>query len=250
MVGIGQEQDADTVALRTLIEASRGEVDEQLGGAELTARIGAALAVWREQRERVEAEDEGQRKGERVLVPEWLANVYEQQPVLQLGAGRKPIQGAVNHSGVIPPGVLMPFIDLQRDLDLMPWDKKVKGQDCIVGSYGTIVGLDLLEHIEDVLGFLVECARLLVPGGLLYLRYGASDNPAAYGDPTHKHWLMDSSLDFVCQGTSWGDHYGAFYVDTLGRYIDRYTKVSVGRTNADPRWPNNGDWLAVLRKLG
>lgn len=182
--------------------------------------------------------------------PEWIGNVWSQGRTLQLGCGRRPMMGADNHSLPAPPGVSMPYVNYVRDLDRMPWGEAYEGGDALPqGVYDCVVGLDLLEHVEDVLGFMVECALLLRPGGLLVLRYGASDNPASYTDPTHKHWLTEESLTFCCEGTRLGGHYGAFYVDSLGRGILRYELQSVGRSNPDPRWPEQGDWLALLRKL-
>lgn len=190
--------------------------------------------------------------------PEWIGNPWARagQRTLNLGCGRRPMVEAENHCLPPPPGVSMPYVNYVRDLDRMPWGQAYaaghgypRGDALPQGAWDVVVGLDLLEHIDDVLGFLVEAALLLRPGGLLVLRYGAADNPASYTDPTHKHWLTEESLTFACRGTRLGDHYGAFYVDTLGRGILRYELVSVERTNADPRWPELGDWQALLRKL-
>lgn len=189
-------------------------------------------------------------------------------PLLVLGCGRRPVEGATNHNlgRYGRDGQRMDWVDVARDLDCLLWGRRIhrelgagwgwtadhtglyRTEEAIKGLYGSILALDLLEHIKDVLAFCNECWELLEPGGLLVVRAGAHDNPASYTDPTHRHWFTRESLDFLDPTTRLGAHYGAFYVDSLYRPVLPWYMLGVGRSNADGRWPTTGDWLWLLQK--
>jgi len=178
-------------------------------------------------------------------------------PLLVLGCGRRPYEGATNHNLTR----IGDWVDVARDLDVPYWQSTVerrlrvgassklhRTEERIKGTYRTILAIDLLEHVTDVLGFCWEAWQLLEPGGLLVVRAAAYDNPCSYTDPTHLHWFNRESLDFLDPTTRWGGHYGAFYVDKQYRPLLPYYVLRVGRSNADGRWPELGDWLWLLQK--
>lgn len=175
------------------------------------------------------------------IQPAWIRDhPFGGKRLLQLGCGARPFEGAVNHDRVRH----SPWVDVGHDLDVMPWAPLAPH-----GLFDVIVAFDLIEHITDVLGFVNECHRLLVPGGRLVMRGGAANNPASYTDPTHKHWFTDESMDFFDPDRNLGEHYGSFYVDTLGRPLAKWQILTVDRVNADPRWPATPDiqWEMVTR---
>lgn len=73
----------------------------------------------------------------------------------------------------------LPNVDVQLDLEKMPWPWKD-------GEVGEIAAKHLLEHLHGTVGFMDECHRVLRPGGTLYLEVpDAADPDLAWADPTH-----------------------------------------------------------------
>lgn len=166
-------------------------------------------------------------------------NPWPGRKVLELGTGRRPMKNATHHDRVKHGD----WIDVAFDLDTMPWP------EVDAAPFDVVVAYDVLEHVRDVLGFVNEAARLLAPGGLLVMRAAAHDNPAAYIDPTHLHFLTEESMSFFDRSTPLGEHYGSTYRDTLSRPLSHWTVVSAERTNPDSRFPDTGDWLFTMRLL-
>lgn len=168
---------------------------------------------------------------------EWLPNPWPGKAVLHLGCGARPMTGATNHDRWKHSA----WVDLDFDLDQLPWPS---------GSpLDVIAAYDVVEHVADVLGFCNECHALLRPGGLLEFRVAASDNPASFIDPTHKHFLTSESFNMLDPSTNQRACYGRLYQDSIGRPLAPWEIESVERANPDPRWPDRGDWLFRLRRL-
>lgn len=173
--------------------------------------------------------------------PIWLPNPWLAGGgrVLMLGCGAKPMVGAVNHDRVHH----SQWVDAAWDLDVMSW-ARLPGE-----PFDACYAYDLVEHIEDVFGFLNEIHMLLKPGGILVMRGGAAENPASYCDPTHKHWFTEESMDFVDPDRPLGRSYGMFYRDTIGRPLAKWHIDGVDRVNADPRWPATPDIQWTMQAL-
>lgn len=171
--------------------------------------------------------------------PIWLPNPWLAAGgrVLMLGCGAKPMVGAVNHDRHKHSS----WVDEWWNLENMPWPLSIDG------PFDACYAYDLVEHIEDVFGFLNEIHALLRPGGILVMRGGAADNPATFIDPTHRHWFTEESMDFVDPDRGLGKSYGMFYTDSLGRPLAKWHIDGVDRVNADPRWPATPDiqWTMV-----
>lgn len=163
-----------------------------------------------------------------------LVPIWRQAPGpglwLQLGTGARPVEGGVNHDR-FQHGA---WIDVACDLDVMPWEPLRAAMPA--GGFDGIVAFDVVEHIEDTLGFVNECHALLKTGGILVMRGGAADNPAVFTDPTHKHFYTEDSMDFFDDRTNLGAYYGKFYADSLGRPLARWWVMGCRRVNADPRY--------------
>lgn len=161
--------------------------------------------------------------------PIWLPNPWKGARVLNIGAGARPVVGAVNHDRRIH----SPWIDMAWELEAMPWAHGWQGDP---PPFDVIVCHDVIEHMADALGFVNEVHALLRPGGLFIMRGGAWDNPATYIDPTHKHWFHEDSFDFFDRSRGLGNSYGRFYVDSLGRPLTEWRIDGVDRCNADSRY--------------
>lgn len=178
------------------------------------------------------------RDNSRPRVPAWKENPWPGQRVLQLACGLRPMEDATNHDR----GGWGPWVDVAHDLDDMPWSPLAA-----LAPFDVTCAYDLVEHIEDVLGFVNEIHALLGPGGVLVMRGAAWNNPASYTDVTHRHWFTEDSFNFFDRSTPIGDHYGRFYTDSLGRDLTEWRIREVARVNADPRWPDTPDlqWTMV-----
>lgn len=104
--------------------------------------------------------------------------------ILNLGAGNKLIDGAVNHDQVKH----RPEIDIVWDLNVLPWPWKDE-------SFDFVVVRAVLEHLQMTLfQSMDECWRLLRPGGKVYLKIPYWRHDHSFADPSH-YWQF--SLETV-----------------------------------------------------
>lgn len=150
---------------------------------------------------------------------------------LQLGAGRRPLEGAVNHDL----WQHSPWIDVAHNLDDVPWP----WDDA---AFDKVIALDVMEHLKvDVQVWLDECWRILKPGGVLVLRLPSYANPVSYRDPTHRRvYHPETFLYWDARHALWQD-YGQFYFGP--GYNKWWTVESVDKNT------NGGDLGFVLRKV-
>jgi ubiquinone/menaquinone biosynthesis C-methylase UbiE len=139
--------------------------------------------------------------------------------VLNLGAGNRLIEGAVQHDRVKH----RPEIEVVHDLNVLPWPFEDK-------SFDKIVALAVLEHLDiDLVASLNECHRILEPGGQLVIKLPLHRAYNAYDDPTHR-WLFSlRSLDQFCPETERGKAY-AFYTPHKWRFVKK-PKANRARTS-------------------
>jgi len=119
---------------------------------------------------------------------------------LNLGCGTRPLPWHRNVDIVQMPGV-----DVVWDLDVIPWTPFADE------SADEITGTDIFEHVNDPIGFMCECSRILKPGGILSLRtnYWRSEN--AFTDPTHKRFCTERTFEYWVKGTEFNSFYGPAY---------------------------------------
>lgn len=119
--------------------------------------------------------------------------------VLNLGAGNRIIEGAVNHDLTAH----RDEIGETHDLNLLPWPWND-------GAFEEIQLVSVAEHLKlTLIETLNECWRILAPGGRLIIKYPVYTSPTSYDDPTHRwHW-SENVLDFVDISTRHGkdNHY-------------------------------------------
>lgn len=119
--------------------------------------------------------------------------------LLNLGCGAQPLPNCVNVDAADIPGV-----DVVHNLDVFPWPFEA-------GSAEAIRAFDVFEHVDDPIGFVAECWRVLEPGGLLdiHTSYWKSEN--SFTDPTHKRFCTERTFDYWCAGTDYHARYGPVY---------------------------------------
>lgn len=133
----------------------------------------------------------------------------KQQRVLNLGAGNRLIDGAVNHDVTIH----RPEITIAHDLNVRPWPWADDDFDLVVAR-------SVLEHLDiDLKASLNECWRILAPGGQLFIKlpYWLSD--MSHQDPTHRWFFTFGSLDQFDPDTPRGREY-AFYSERRWRIVE------------------------------
>lgn len=143
---------------------------------------------------------------------------------LNLGAGSRVKDGWVNVDAADVPGV-----DVVHDLDTLPWPFDD-------GSADGIEAFDVFEHVDNPVGFMTECWRVLKPGAEVYIHttYWRSKN--CYTDPTHKRFCTKSTFDYWIRGTRFFTRYGAAYGGHSHPFTRTVTRV------------RGGELIVILRK--
>lgn len=94
-------------------------------------------------------------------------------------------------------------IDMVFDLNKFPYPLEDDSMQCIRA-------FDVLEHIDNVIGFMNECHRIIKPRGVLHMRACGWQNPNAWVDITHKRLMDVKSMDYFSPDTDLGTQY-SFY---------------------------------------
>jgi len=129
--------------------------------------------------------------------------------ILNVGCGMKPIAGAVNSDAVA-----LPHVDVVHNLNVTPWP-------WADNSFDVVYMTDVLEHLTEIMPAMIECHRVLVPGGILRIRTVCWETRQSYSDPTHKHWFNEDSFDFFDPSTHWGSNYGWYYPAKFAKVYGR-----------------------------
>lgn len=147
---------------------------------------------------------------------------------LNLGAGSRPLPDHVNVDRVQLPG-----IDQVWDLDTPVWPIES-------GSVERVTARDVFEHVADAVRFMTNCHRILIPGGLLWIRtpnvaLSAGD---AFCDPTHRRFPTWNTFDYWIPGTRYyAEHnraYGGVGFELIDKRGDDGSMVVELRKIVDP----------------
>ena len=136
---------------------------------------------------------------------------------LNLGCGNRPLLGAHNHDR----RKHAPFVDTAHDLNQVPWPWPD-------GTFERVVAEDVLEHLDDVVGFMDEAHRILKPGGLLRVRVPHYRSENAAIDPTHRRGFHPRSLEFF---TEEGHGLHTAYTDRRWRVLRQWEEHIPGGPN-------------------
>jgi len=113
---------------------------------------------------------------------------------LNLGAGSRPIEGAVNVDIIERPG-----IDLVCDLNA-PWPWAPSTVDLIVSEdcFEHLYPLGKAEGQMNIVEVMKRVWTALKPGGVLHVQVPSTDSRAAFQDPTHvTYWNINTFRYFV-----------------------------------------------------
>jgi hypothetical protein len=136
---------------------------------------------------------------------------------LNLGCGNRPLLGAHNHDRRRH----APFVETAHDLNRIPWPWPD-------GNFEHIVADDVLEHLDDVVGFMDEAHRVLIPGGTLRVRVPHYESENAHIDPTHRRGFHPRTLDFFTN-ESYGQH--SVYTERRWRITKQWQEDLSGGPN-------------------
>ncbi len=110
---------------------------------------------------------------------------------LNLGCGSEGrTSGVVNVDRVA-----LPNVDIVHDLDVTPWPFESD-------AYDRIKAQDVFEHVDDPIGFMTECHRVLKPGGELLIKSPHFRHQDAFTDPTHRRFCTEHTWDYWINGTA------------------------------------------------
>jgi predicted SAM-dependent methyltransferase len=113
---------------------------------------------------------------------------YATGKVLDIGCGRNKVQGAIGVDSVNHPGVDF-IVDLNKTL---PFPNE---------SFDVVYSNQVFEHIENIIGLIGECYRVLKPGGYLIAHVPYFRSSWAVIDPTHINYYTLSSMNYFVFGT-------------------------------------------------
>ena len=132
--------------------------------------------------------------------------------ILQLGCGRKPVEGRVNVDLVQMDGV-----DVVHNLDVTPWPW---GDDTVTEIHAP----HIFEHVTDPLGFMEQAHRVLVAGGLLHIEVPHWKHQNAFTDPTHLRYCTEDTFRYWVRG-SWLEHVGGVAYHRNRFFTERSVQV-------------------------
>ena len=107
--------------------------------------------------------------------------------VLNLGCGRKHVEGAVNLD--VTPETRP---DVLHDLNLRPWPLPE-------GHFREVWAHDVVEHLGDVLATFEEIHRVCRDGAAVHVTVPHFSSGNAYTDPTHRHFFGYFTLDCLTE---------------------------------------------------
>ncbi|OGW62563.1 MAG: hypothetical protein A2V83_07410 [Nitrospirae bacterium RBG_16_64_22] len=124
--------------------------------------------------------------------------------------------------------------DVIADLDRFPYPFKD-------GVFTEVTAFHALEHLEDIVGVMEEIHRISAPGAVVYIRSPHYSSPAAFNDPTHRHFFGVFSFDYFTDESLY-DFYTRRTFDLLARRIS-FSPLAQGRRFVPHRWIGV-EWLA------
>jgi len=128
--------------------------------------------------------------------------------ILNLGAGNKPIEGAVNHDRTLH----RPEISIAWDLNNFPWPWTDE-------SFDLIVARAVFEHLRcTLIDSVNESWRILRPGGELALKLPYWKHENSFIDPTHYWQFGLHTPEIFDPDTEYGRGY-SFYTDRKWQII-------------------------------
>src|SRR5438067_1578759 len=124
--------------------------------------------------------------------------------VLNLGCGRKRVEGAINLDVTHATGP-----DVLHDLNRRPWPFPD-------GKFAEVIAHDVIEHLDDVLATFEEIHRVCRDGASVKIAVPHFSSGNAFTDPTHRHFFGYFTLDCLTE-----EDERSFYTRARFRYRHR-----------------------------
>lgn len=114
---------------------------------------------------------------------------------IDVGCGSSKIEGFIGMDHLDLPGV-----DIIHDLNSLPWPFESNSVEKIIFCHS-------ISHLKNISQIMLECNRLLMPGGILEIAapHYSSDNFNT--DPTHKMSIGIRSMNYFISNTDFGYSY-------------------------------------------
>lgn len=155
---------------------------------------------------------------------------------LNIGCGLDKLPGYVNVD-------LYGEVDQRVDLSQYPWPWADKSADEIVAKH-------VIEHIPgDWWPFLEECARVLKPGGALYISCPHESSSTALTYRDHHHVFAPNSFHGTVGATHGTSAWAMETMNTVPLKLTTYRMVPFKQYNWMTRWPFNRLLLFCSRHL-
>jgi len=103
-------------------------------------------------------------------------------------------------------------VDVAHDLNIRPWPFED-------GCAERIEAIDVLEHLDDVVGFMDECWRILKPGGVLKVQAVGWKSENLWRDPTHRRGFHPDTFLYFDPSSELRRKFGKFYTDRTWRVL-------------------------------
>jgi SAM-dependent methyltransferase len=104
---------------------------------------------------------------------------------LNLGCGKKPVNGAINLDRLSDTGA-----DLIHDLNQLPWPLPDN-------HFSEVLANDVVEHLEDFIATMEEIHRICRDGAIIRITVPHYTCANAFRDPTHRRFFSYFSMDYL-----------------------------------------------------
>jgi len=121
-------------------------------------------------------------------MPDDLPVELRGREVLNLGCGRKHVEGAINLDITTATNP-----DMVHDLNRRPWPLPAD-------HFREVIANDVIEHLEEVLATFEEIHRVCRDGAVVRVAVPHFSSGNAYTDPTHRHFFGYFTLDNLTEG--------------------------------------------------
>ncbi|MEM2538331.1 MAG: class I SAM-dependent methyltransferase [Candidatus Methanomethylicia archaeon] len=131
------------------------------------------------------------------LSKQFILEDYMGEKNLNLGCGNRPLKNFINidywntkyADEVVDLNQILPYEDESIDL---------------------IYSDNVFEHVQNLIGLIKECHRVLKKDGYLIIRVPYFKSKHAFVDPTHVHFFTVQSMDYFVEGTYFYNQYRFF----------------------------------------
>lgn len=123
------------------------------------------------------------------IEPETTATVVPRQLNLGCGRDKKPDCMNVDANPTVEPDLL--------------WNLEERPFPLPRHHFEIIYANDVVEHLEDLIGFMSEVHALLAPGGRVIITTPHFSCSNSFTDPTHRHHLSYFSFDYFTNDSPW-----------------------------------------------